>query len=37
MPRSLIDILDFTVEEVDEVIALANDIIENPDNYAEKC
>ena len=37
MPRSLIDILDFSVEEVDEVIALANDIIENPDNYAEKC
>ena len=37
MPRSLIDILDFSIEEVDEVIALANDIIENPDKYAEKC
>ena len=37
MPRSLIDILDFTVSEVDEVIALANDIIDNPDKYAEKC
>ncbi len=37
MTRSLIDILDFSVEEVDEVIALANDIIENPDKYAEKC
>lgn len=37
MPRSLIDILDFSVEEVDEVIALANDIIDNPDKYAEKC
>lgn len=37
MVRSLIDILDFSVEEVDEVIALANRIIENPDEYAEKC
>lgn len=37
MKRSLIDILDFSVEEIDSVIALANDIIENPDKYAEKC
>ncbi len=35
--RSLIDILDFTVEELDELIASANDIIENPEKYSEKC
>ena len=35
--RSLIDILDFTVEEVDELIATANDIIDNPDKYCERC
>ena len=35
--RSLIDILDFTVEEVNELIATANDIIDNPDKYCEKC
>ncbi len=35
--RSLIDILDFTVEEIDEVIAVANDIIDHPEAYAEKC
>jgi aspartate carbamoyltransferase catalytic subunit len=35
--RSLIDILDFTTEEIDELIVLANDIIANPDKYAEKC
>ncbi len=35
--RSLIDILDFTVEELDELIDLANDIIENPEKYSEKC
>ena len=32
--RSVIDILDFTVEELDELIATALDIIENPKNYA---
>ena len=35
--RSLIDILDFSVEEVNELIATANDIIDNPDKYCEKC
>ena len=35
--RSLIDILDFTTEELDELIALANDIIAHPENYRERC
>ncbi len=35
--RSLIDILDFSTEELDELIAVANDIIENPAKYSEKC
>ena len=35
--RSLIDILDLSVEEIDEMIATACDIIENPDKYAEAC
>ena len=35
--RSLIDILDFTVEELEELIAVACDIIENPQKYSEKC
>ena len=35
--RCLIDILDLSVEELDELIATACDIIENPDKYAEKC
>lgn len=35
--RSLIDIIDFSVEELDELIATACDIIENPDKYSEKC
>ncbi|MBQ3527812.1 MAG: aspartate carbamoyltransferase [Clostridia bacterium] len=35
--RSLIDILDFTPAEIDELIAVANDIIANPDDYCEKC
>ncbi|MBQ3817091.1 MAG: aspartate carbamoyltransferase [Clostridia bacterium] len=35
--RSLIDILDFSVEELDELIKTANDIIENPKKYSEKC
>lgn len=37
MKRSLIDILDFSVEEINELIDTANDIIENPDKYASKC
>ena len=35
--RSLIDILDLSVEEVDELIATACDIIADPDKYAESC
>ena len=35
--RSLIDILDLTVEEIDQLIATACDIIDNPDKYAESC
>ena len=35
--RSLINILELSVEEIDELIATACDIIENPDQYAEKC
>ena len=37
MKRSLIDILDFSVEEVNELLDVADDIILNPDNYAERC
>ena len=35
--RSLIDILDLTTKEIDELIETANDIIENPKKYAHKC
>ncbi len=35
--RSLLDIVDLTIEEIDELIATANDIIADPDKYAEKC
>lgn len=35
--RSLIDILDLTTEEIDELVATANDIIANPEKYAHKC
>ena len=35
--RSLISILDFTVEELDGLIATAKDIIAHPDQYREKC
>ena len=35
--RHLIDILDLSVEEINELIAVANDIIENPSKYSEKC
>ena len=35
--RSLIDILDFSVEELDELIQTANDIIENPAKYSKAC
>ena len=35
--RSLIDILDLSTREIDELIATATDIIENPDAYSRKC
>lgn len=35
--RSVIDILDLTTEEIDSLVATAEDIIENPDKYAHKC
>lgn len=35
--RSVIDILDLTTEEIDELIATACDIIDNPSKYAEVC
>ncbi|MBR2924391.1 MAG: aspartate carbamoyltransferase [Clostridia bacterium] len=35
--RHLIDILDLTTQEIDELIETANDIIANPAAYAHKC
>ena len=35
--KHLIDIMHLTTEEIDEMIDTANDIIANPDKYAEKC
>ena len=35
--RSLISILDLSTEEIDELIATACDIIENPAKYSQKC
>ncbi len=35
--RSLIDILDFSVEEIEELLNTATDIIENPKKYSEIC
>lgn len=35
--RSLIDILDFSVEELDSLMATAADIIAYPEKYSEKC
>lgn len=35
--RSLIDITDFSIKELDELIESANDIIENPTKYEQMC
>lgn len=35
--RSVIDVLDLTVEELEELLKVADDIIENPNKYSEKC
>ncbi len=36
-PRSVIDVLDLSVEEIDELIATAEDIQAHPEKYAQKC
>ena len=35
--RSLFDIKELSTKEIEEMIAVAEDIIENPDKYSEKC
>ena len=35
--RHLIDIQDLSTQEIEHLIAVANDIMANPDKYAEKC
>ncbi len=35
--RSIIDIVDFSTQELEDLINLANDIIENPQKYAHVC
>ena len=37
MARNLLDIVDFSVEEIDELIAVAEDIIKNPVKYQNAC
>ena len=37
MARHLIDIVDLSVEEIDQLIAVAEDIIENPAKYQDAC
>ena len=37
MMRSLIDIKELSLEELDGLIATALDIIDNPQKYSEKC
>ncbi|MGN0569991.1 MAG: aspartate carbamoyltransferase, partial [Candidatus Fimenecus sp.] len=35
--RSLIDIQELSIEEIDALIETANDIIDNPGKYSQKC
>ena len=35
--RHLIDIMDFSAAEIDELIATATDIVAHPEKYREKC
>ena len=35
--KHLIDIMELTTGEIDEMIAVAKDIIAHPGRYAEKC
>ena len=37
MMRSVIDIKELSVEEIDELVAVGKDIAENPEKYAHKC
>jgi aspartate carbamoyltransferase catalytic subunit len=37
MKRSIINITDLSVEEIQELVDVANDIIANPDKYAHAC
>lgn len=37
MKRSLIDIVDLTLEEINDLVAVALDIIDRPDRYAHAC
>jgi len=37
MPRNIIDVTDLTVEEIGELIAVAEDIIAHPAKYQEAC
>ena len=37
MRRSVIDILDLTTNEIDQLIKTALDIIKHPKKYQEKC
>ena len=37
MPRNLIDVTDLSVEEIDQLIATAEDIIANPVKYQDAC
>ena len=35
--RSLIDILDLSTEEIDQLVAVGSDIMDHPEKYAHKC
>ena len=35
--RNLINILDFSVEEIDDLCSLATDIYNDPDSYKDAC
>ena len=37
MSKSLINISDLSVKELDELIAVANDMMDNPAKYADVC
>ena len=37
MVRSVIDVLDLSTQELEEIIRTAQDIIAKPDDYADAC